>query len=74
MVTVSYKGEKDNESLGISVVLGFWGNTVVWLVIYIILSAGANLGSLRSFIWKILIPLVKLIHAYDREILNKVNG
>ncbi|CAK9173318.1 unnamed protein product [Ilex paraguariensis] len=39
---------------------------------HLLKKSGANLGSLRSFIWKILIPLVKLIHAYDREILNKV--
>ncbi|KAG5523748.1 hypothetical protein RHGRI_030659 [Rhododendron griersonianum] len=31
----------------------------------------ANLGALKSFVWKILVPLLKLVHAHGWEIINE---
>lgn len=42
------------------------------LVVKCFFCAGAILGALQSFLWKILVPLMKLVHAHDCEILNEV--
>lgn len=34
--------------------------------------AGANHDAFQSFMWKIFIPLMKMRHAFEREMLNQV--
>ncbi|CAL5436699.1 unnamed protein product [Camellia sinensis] len=38
---------------------------------HLLKKLGASLGALQSFIWKILVPLMKLVHAHDCDILNE---
>ena len=42
------------------------------LVVKMFFCAGANFDAMQSFIWKILVPLMKLLHAHDCEILDEV--
>lgn len=44
----------------------------ICLVVQRFFCAGANLGALKSFVWKILVPLMKLVHAHGWEIINEV--
>ncbi|XAR70547.1 tRNA (guanosine(18)-2'-O)-methyltransferase [Bertholletia excelsa] len=38
---------------------------------HLLKKSGADLGALQSFIWKILIPLMRLVDTHDYEILNE---
>ncbi|KAH7851816.1 hypothetical protein Vadar_016832 [Vaccinium darrowii] len=38
---------------------------------HLLKKSGAIIGALQSFLWKILVPLMKLVHAHDCEILNE---
>lgn len=44
----------------------------ICVVVQRFFCAGANLGALKSFVWKILVPLMKLVHAHGWEIINEV--
>ncbi|KAI8530133.1 hypothetical protein RHMOL_Rhmol11G0032100 [Rhododendron molle] len=38
---------------------------------HLLKKSGADLGALKSFVWKILVPLMKLVHAHGWEIINE---
>ncbi|XP_057476407.1 uncharacterized protein LOC130764285 [Actinidia eriantha] len=38
---------------------------------HLLKKSGANFDAMQSFIWKILVPLMKLLHAHDCEILDE---
>lgn len=39
---------------------------------HILKKLGANRNALKSFIWKCFIPLTKMVHSYDVELLNQI--
>ncbi|KAM7494028.1 hypothetical protein LguiB_028637 [Lonicera macranthoides] len=41
---------------------------------HLLKKSGADLAALQSFIWKILIPLMKLLQVYDHAIVNEALG
>ena len=48
------------------------GQTVHELAVDNFVSVGVNSDAFQSFTWKCFIPLMKIVHACDREMLNQV--
>ncbi|CAH9086609.1 unnamed protein product [Cuscuta europaea] len=39
---------------------------------HLLMKLGADINSVQLFIWKVFIPLMKLVHSYDKELFKKV--